>query len=332
MIRSRVPFSLILMLLPLLTDCGGIPQEPFDDVDGKADRATRRGWPLLGQGRDNASELVRTAQLLLNHRGHTLEANGVFDATTAAHTVAFQQQHRDLKNDGLIGNNTWTTLTGRELIRQGAQGYSVAAIHELLTFREHAIEQDTSQEEAAHAFGAITAAWVRKAQQERCLSQDGIVGRNTWYGLIADWNRCGSSGSSDTGTGSCPGIGFTFPLPHRATLTSRFCPSSRHAGCSRRHHGADYAASTGTSVKAACAGTVKATTWMGGYGKTIDVACNSTTLTRYAHLSRYLVRRNQTVRLGQEIGKSGATGNARGAHLHFEIRVNNKPINPVGCL
>jgi len=98
------------------------------------------------------------------------------------------------------------------------------------------------------------------------------------------------------------------------------------------HTGIDLRASTGTPINAAAPGKViEALTsgYNGGWGKTILVDDGNGMTTRYAHLSELLVSKGDTVTPGQIIAKSGATGRVTGPHLHFEVRINNVPTDPL---
>ncbi|MBI5719493.1 MAG: M23 family metallopeptidase [Burkholderiales bacterium] len=94
------------------------------------------------------------------------------------------------------------------------------------------------------------------------------------------------------------------------------------------HLGVDYAAPTGTPVRAVGAGTVETAGWMRGYGLTVTVAHGNGRVTLYAHLSRIGVRRGERVAQGQPLGRVGATGWATGPHLHFEFRVQGVHRDP----
>ncbi len=98
----------------------------------------------------------------------------------------------------------------------------------------------------------------------------------------------------------------------------------------RMHNGTDYAASTGTPVRAIGDGRVIRATFNSGYGNVIDVEHANRIVTRYAHLSRFAkgIRAGTAVRMGEEIGYVGSTGLATGPHLHFEVLVNGKPNDP----
>lgn len=99
----------------------------------------------------------------------------------------------------------------------------------------------------------------------------------------------------------------------------------------RPHHGVDYAAPTGTPVSAIGSGAVAFAGRRGGYGNLIILKHWNGYSTYYAHLSRIGkgIGRGAKVTQGQTIGYVGSTGNSTGPHLHFEIRVHQKPVNPV---
>ncbi len=97
---------------------------------------------------------------------------------------------------------------------------------------------------------------------------------------------------------------------------------------SKLHTGIDYGVATGTTVKASCGGTVIQAGWNGGYGYCVTIQHANGIKTRYAHLSKVLVSVGQSVSQGQKIALSGNSGNSSGPHLHFEIIVNGKCVDP----
>lgn len=86
------------------------------------------------------------------------------------------------------------------------------------------------------------------------------------------------------------------------------------------HSGQDFVVPSGTSVRAAHTGTVVTAGWGGAYGNNIVIKHGAHLYTQYGHLSKIGVHVGQKVITGQEIGKSGSTGNSTGPHLHFEVR------------
>ncbi|HHB80984.1 MAG TPA: M23 family peptidase, partial [Aliiroseovarius sp.] len=97
----------------------------------------------------------------------------------------------------------------------------------------------------------------------------------------------------------------------------------------RLHGGVDMAAPTGTPIYATADGEVVYAGWSSGYGRLIKIRHAFGRETRYAHLSAIKVQKGQRVSLGQRIGDMGSSGRSTGPHLHYEVRVEGKPVNPM---
>jgi murein DD-endopeptidase MepM/ murein hydrolase activator NlpD len=94
------------------------------------------------------------------------------------------------------------------------------------------------------------------------------------------------------------------------------------------HPGMDIDGERGSIIVAPANGTVIKAGWQGGYGNMIEVDHGNGLTTRYGHLSRINIQIGDLIQRGQEIGLVGSTGRSTGPHLHFEIRLNDKAINP----
>jgi len=122
-------------------------------------------------------------------------------------------------------------------------------------------------------------------------------------------------------------------LPLQAPITSPF-GMRRHPifGVRKFHSGIDLAGPNHSGIKAADSGNVLYTGWYGGYGKVVIVSHGKGMATLYAHLSSIKVSPGQNIHKGQIVGYEGTTGFSTGPHLHFEVRVNGKPNNPLNFL
>jgi murein DD-endopeptidase MepM/ murein hydrolase activator NlpD len=100
----------------------------------------------------------------------------------------------------------------------------------------------------------------------------------------------------------------------------------------RMHEGIDIGAPSGTPIMAAAGGTVIYAGWMGGYGNLVVVDHGGAVATAYGHMSGIGAGFGQGVAQGQVIGYVGCTGHCFGDHLHFEVRINGTPVDPLGYL
>ena len=98
------------------------------------------------------------------------------------------------------------------------------------------------------------------------------------------------------------------------------------------HDGIDIGVPEGTPVHAAAAGTVIYAGWMSGYGNIVVIDHGNGLSTAYAHNSQLIVGQGATVGKGFVIALSGNTGHSTGPHVHFEVRVNGSPVDPLGYL
>ena len=120
-----------------------------------------------------------------------------------------------------------------------------------------------------------------------------------------------------------------FPTIKGSPMTSgfgwRIHPLTRER---KFHSGIDFGASKGSPIYAFEAGLVEFAGSKGGYGKAVVVNHGARKSTLYGHANKLSVRKGERVATGQIIGEVGSTGFSTGPHLHFEVRLNNKPVNP----
>lgn len=124
-----------------------------------------------------------------------------------------------------------------------------------------------------------------------------------------------------------------FAQPVEGARLSSVFGRRRHPvyGNVRMHTGVDFAAARGAPVQTTAPGRVSFIGWRGGYGRVVEIAHGSDTMTRYAHLSAVPkdLKQGQRVTAGDMIGRVGATGTATGPNLHYEVLVDGRPTDPL---
>lgn len=120
-------------------------------------------------------------------------------------------------------------------------------------------------------------------------------------------------------------------MPTQGWLTSNFTRRRYHPllHVVRPHEGIDVRAPVGTPIQAPAAGTVVKAGWEGGYGRTVEIDHGFGIITRYAHTSRIFVNVGQRVGRGELIANVGRSGLAEAAHLHYEVHVSGRPVDPL---
>lgn len=160
----------------------------------------------------------------------------------------------------------------------------------------------------------LSAEFVNKGREHRVLWFAAPGGRGDYYGFDGQSTRRAFLASPLAFSRVTSGYGM------------RFHPIK---GGRRPHLGVDFAAPTGTPVRATADGTVKFAGRKGGYGNFIEVQHRNGQSTAYAHLHRILVRQGQRVDQGDTIGQVGSTGASTGPHLHYEFREKGVAKDPL---
>src|SRR4051794_5184222 len=268
--------------------------------------------------RSNANVAALQVALRALHHYHG-GIDGIRGPGTKAATRRFQRRHR-LPADGIAGPRTrralgrrGTPTLGSRVMATGDRGWDVAALQFMLRRRGY------SPGTVDGGYGAGTASAVRRFQAAAGIGADGRVG----HGTLSALRRHRQSVSSSSPTGP-----VRLLRPVAGAMGDGFgCPGGR------RHDGIDFPEPAGTAVGAAGRGTVAFAGWnSGGYGNLVVVQHRLGYQTWYAHLSAFAVGRGAAVAGGTVIGRVGSTGRSTGPHLHFELRHDGVPINPVPYL
>ncbi|TMM48324.1 M23 family metallopeptidase [Qipengyuania marisflavi] len=176
-----------------------------------------------------------------------------------------------------------------------------------------------AQSNTAAAVGAIDMSKVTAQSQN---SDDA-----NFKQLFANWE------SIDTGkpVSARPAVSVPSRMPLEDTrLTSDYGMRTHPVlGTRRSHKGVDLSAPTGTPIYATADGLVSKAAPFSSYGNYVSIEHGANLQTRYAHMSRIAVSSGSRVKKGDIIGYVGSTGRSTGPHLHYEVRINGKAVNPV---
>jgi murein DD-endopeptidase MepM/ murein hydrolase activator NlpD len=146
---------------------------------------------------------------------------------------------------------------------------------------------------------------------------------------LMKWNAGGKTDWFDTdASGSESSAGLMTPVAGRITsgFGMRYHPILHYT---RFHDGIDFGAAWGSPIVAAADGQVVSAGWTGGYGRAVQVAHAGGIVTLYGHMSSVVAYDGEAVRQGQVIGYVGSTGLSTGPHLHFQVKVNGRPVDPM---
>jgi Peptidase family M23/Putative peptidoglycan binding domain len=268
-----------------------------------------------------SSARVAALQVALKAMGlYPAAVDGVEGPITQSGVRSFQL-HRRLTVDGIAGAQTRRALgrrgrpsLGSRVMHKGQRGWDVAALQFLLQRRGF------SPGGLDGGFGPGTQSALISFQRAAGITADGLAGNAT---LSALRHRFG--GPSRTPTGP---VRFYHPVP--GGIGDPF-GAPRENG--RKHSGVDFPVAYGTPIEAAGVGTVVFAGYnTGGYGNLVVVQHRLGFSTWYAHMSRIATHAGASVQGGTVIGYVGSTGHSTGPHLHFEVRINNVPVNPVPYL
>jgi peptidoglycan hydrolase-like protein with peptidoglycan-binding domain len=265
--------------------------------------------PAFGAGNPSTAAL----QVALRSRGlyHGTIDGDSGPATTRA--VKRFQRLAGLPVDGVAGPATRRALgrygkhvLGTRSLTQGAAGWDVAELQFLLAW--HGFPSSTFD----GGLGSHTERALRRFQRFAGLRPDGIAGASTFAALRR-------------APAACP---ISLDWPVSGPVGDAFGPRG-----DRFHAGIDILAGTGTPVGAAAPGRVTFAGYTaGGWGNLVVILHDSGVRTLYAHLSRVSVRRGALVATGTRVGLVGATGDATGPHLHFEVRLRGAAVDPLQAL
>jgi murein DD-endopeptidase MepM/ murein hydrolase activator NlpD len=242
--------------------------------------------------------------------------------------------HEVIAGSKYLGENT--RRFERELQRQG--GLKVQLDDAQSDLRKEQAKAEDAQRVAAEQRDQVTQLrtqadgerdQVAAAEQQEQQAIEGLRARKADF--EAQYNAVQAQISASVSRGNPTPGNHRFSWPVNGPITSPFgYRNDPVLGGNRLHAGVDIGASSGTPIKAAGDGVVVMAGWNGGYGNFTLIDHGGGLATGYGHQSRIGVRVGQHVSTGEVIGNVGSTGASTGPHLHWEVRVNGTPVDPMG--
>ena len=219
------------------------------------------------------------------------------------------------------------------LIQAAVHAGSVAGNGPLARVEQAQMQQAALVAQALNVRYQVTAAELKKPgiAPARVGSNDGVggpfesAGNATFKALFTSWKKL------DQLQDGVIAIPSDKPVQAAVTMMSAFGvrsdPFNHHAAM---HPGIDLSGAYGTAIYATADGTVLRAGWnSGGYGNLVEIDHGRGITTRYGHMSAILVSAGQHIARGEQIGRMGSTGRSTGNHLHYEVRIDGRAVNPI---
>lgn len=253
--------------------------------------------------------------------------HSAFTATTEARTRLLEQRQALIE----------AALTGQKIdpamIEAAATSGRLAKEGPLAQVEQQQLQQAALVAQALDVRYQVTAAELNKLgiKPAQAGQPNGVggpfesVANPTFKALFNSWKKL------DELQNDVIAIPSDKPIRTEVTFTSGFGVRDDpfHRGAAM-HPGIDLAGSYGTPIYATADGTVSRAGWNnGGYGNMVELDHGRGITTRYGHMSAVLVREGDHVTRGEQIGRMGSTGRSTGNHLHYEVRIDGRPVNPI---
>lgn len=311
--------------------------------------------PVLKMGMEGSE--VKELQQLFNSLGYNIEVDGHFGQQTKTIVEAFQASF-GLGSDGVVGQETWEVLQEAKpfLAYIVMPGDTLSRIAQSFDTTISAIKMANNLSSDRIYAGQeiiIPRSWMGGGDENpstqtiryRVVRGDTLSGISRRFGVPIEEIKARNKLTSDfivegqaleipnPGSVSRSSAYGDFIWPARGRITSPFGYRTHPVrGTQQFHSGIDIALSHGTPVMATAGGLVTTSGWEGALGRTIIIDHGDGYCSLYAHNSQLVVRAGAYVAPGQVIALSGNSGVSTGPHLHFEIRKNGEPVNPLNYL
>lgn len=304
------------------------------------------------------NDLETTTSKLADNQQEQRELGKQLDSTTLRRDQVREQVRKRirityLRGSGsivsaLIGSRSVTDLVSREQILQAVVRRDHRMFEEYRRLTEDIRQRKIRQDQLVGQIRSLKQRQVRHQADLKDTREDKTallgslqVRQSQLKKLIAQFDADDADISAQiaafarrprpTGSKPLPQVTGRLLIPVNGRFSSpfgmRYHPILHYV---RMHAGQDISAPTGAPIYAAADGEVISARYSSSYGNVIILAHGGGMTTIYAHCSRIMVRQGESVRRGQRIGSVGSTGLASGPHLHWEVRINGRAVNPVG--
>ena len=362
-----VLLMMLMVAIPVLaSDLGDQQQQmqqQIQDQQGKTAVAQQKVESMADQVHKVDIELeqsradYKAIQDKLSATQQQIKTNTVVLATAekrlAAQNLILNKRIRDIYQNGqlsyldvLLGANDFNDFTSRADILQRLINSDLKLVLKVKAERELILQTKTQLDNDQASIQVLKLAVeekkrtieLSKKEKESLLASavnDRDISEEAYQELVKTSLRIEQMirNNQSSYSGSRGGTGAMIWPTDATAITSPF-GSRTHPifGSTRFHSGIDIGADYGDSVHAADGGVVISAGWLGGYGKAVIIDHGNGISSLYGHNSELLVSEGQSVRKGQVISRVGSTGDSTGPHLHFEVRQNGSPVNPMGYL
>lgn len=362
-----VLLMMLMVAIPVLaSDLGDQQQQmqqQIQDQQGKTAVAQQKVESMADQVHKVDIELeqsradYKAIQDKLSATQQQIKTNTVVLATAekrlAAQNLILNKRIRDIYQNGqlsyldvLLGANDFNDFTSRADILQRLINSDLKLVLKVKAERELILQTKTQLDNDQASIQVLKLAVeekkrtieLSKKEKESLLASavnDRDISEKAYQELVKTSLRIEQMirNNQSSYSGSRGGTGAMIWPTDATAITSPF-GSRTHPifGSTRFHSGIDIGADYGDSVHAADGGVVISAGWLGGYGKAVIIDHGNGISSLYGHNSELLVSEGQSVRKGQVISRVGSTGDSTGPHLHFEVRQNGSPVNPMGYL
>lgn len=294
-------------------------------------KTTEENIRKTGKELQEAEERVQSRDEMLKSRVRLMYTNGfvsymevLFEATSFSDFLDRYQALQSIINQD------------KEILKENKRNMDEIAQkkkevdQQLVQYQADMAEQEAVQSELMakeKQKEVLIASIAKQEEQAEHLSEDQ---EEAMKKLAAEKSKLWAEKNKNKQVAQYTGGKFNWPLPGRTTISSGFVhrinPVTKR---SENHKGIDIPAPAGTPIQAAAPGTVIIAQWMSGYGNTIVIDHGSGLQTWYGHARSLAVEEGDQVKAGDVVSYVGSTGQSTGNHLHFEVRKNGDPVDPI---